>query len=255
MIHAYRLNGYNIVLDICSGAIHAVDDACYAVISGFKGDDRKSLIKKLHTEHKNDPDFSEKELNACYDEVLRLISDGQLFSPDRFEPAAESLKKRVSGHVKALCLHVSHACNLNCSYCFASQGKYHGERAVMPYEIGKQALDFLVSNSGSHRNLEVDFFGGEPLLNFDVVKKIVAYARGLESEYRKNFRFTLTTNGVLIDDDVIEFCNREMSNVVHLLSRTGSVSRKHWISLNLHSRYFLRSFSSRLSKTRRTASL
>ena len=127
---------------------------------------------------------------------------------------AGTLKARTSGVVKALCLHIAHTCNLNCSYCFASQGKYHGERALMSYEVGKRALDFLIENSGTRRNLEVDFFGGEPLMNFDVVKQLVAYARSIEKEKNKNFRFTLTTNGVLVDDDVIEFSNREMSNVV-----------------------------------------
>ena len=143
-----------------------------------------------------------------------LKKEGLLFAPDTFEPMAGALKEKTSGVVKALCLHVAHTCNLNCSYCFASQGKYHGDRAVMSYEVGKRALDFLIENSGSRRNLEVDFFGGEPLMNFDVVKKLVEYARSVEKEHNKNFRFTLTTNGLLIDDDVIDFANREMSNVV-----------------------------------------
>ena len=116
--------------------------------------------------------------------------------------------------VKALCLHVAHSCNLNCAYCFASQGKYHGERAIMPYEVGRRALDFLVENSGGRTNLEVDFFGGEPLLNWDTVKRLVAYARSIEPASGKRFRFTLTTNGVLLDDEVADFCNREMNNVV-----------------------------------------
>ena len=143
-----------------------------------------------------------------------MQKNGQLFTADSFEPMAGTLKARTSGVVKALCLHIAHTCNLNCSYCFASQGKYHGERALMSYEVGKRALDFLIENSGTRRNLEVDFFGGEPLMNFDVVKQLVAYARSIEKEKNKNFRFTLTTNGVLVDDDVIEFSNREMSNVV-----------------------------------------
>ncbi|MBE6680463.1 MAG: thioether cross-link-forming SCIFF peptide maturase, partial [Ruminococcaceae bacterium] len=141
-------------------------------------------------------------------------ASGKLFAPDTFEPMAGALKAKTAGVVKALCLHIAHTCNLNCSYCFASQGKYHGERAIMSFEVGKAALDFLVENSGTRRNLEVDFFGGEPLMNFDVVKQLVAYARSIEKEKGKNFRFTLTTNGLLIDDDVIDFANREMSNVV-----------------------------------------
>ena len=147
-------------------------------------------------------------------EVVSLKEAGKLFAPDTFEPMAGKLKEKTSGVVKALCLHVAHTCNLNCAYCFASQGKYAGERAIMSEEVGKRALDFLIENSGTRHNLEVDFFGGEPLMNFDVVKELVAYARVREKEAGKNFRFTLTTNGVLVDDDVIDFANREMSNVV-----------------------------------------
>lgn len=214
MIHAYQLGGYNIVLDVCSGAVHAVDEVSYALITHFEGVDREKLIDGLHAAHPDDPMYTVEELNACYDEILALKEAGQLFSPDTFRPMANTLKSRTSGVVKALCLHVAHTCNLNCAYCFASQGKYKGERAVMSFEVGKQALDFLVAHSGTRKNLEVDFFGGEPLMNFDVVKQLVAYARTLEPKFHKTFRFTLTTNGVLIDDDVIDFCNREMSNVV-----------------------------------------
>lgn len=142
-----------------------------------------------------------------------MEENGKLFTPDTYEPLAFEYKNR-STVVKALCLHVAHTCNLNCSYCFASQGKYHGDRALMSFEVGKQALDFLIANSGTRTNLEVDFFGGEPLMNWDVVKQLVAYARTQEPIHHKKFRFTLTTNGMLIDDDVIDFANREMSNVV-----------------------------------------
>ncbi len=214
MIHAYQLGGYNIVLDVCSGAVHAVDEVSYALITHFENVDREALIAGLHAAHPDDPMYSIEELNACYEEILALKADGQLFSPDTFRPMAGTLKSRTAGVVKALCLHVAHTCNLNCAYCFASQGKYKGERTVMSYAVGKQALDFLVANSGTRKNLEVVFFGGEPLMNFDVVKQLVAYARELEPKFHKNFRFTLTTNGVLIDDDVIDFCNKEMSNVV-----------------------------------------
>ena len=154
------------------------------------------------------------DIEECYEQVCALRDSGKLFTSDSFEPMAGALKARTSGVIKALCLHVAHTCNLNCAYCFASQGKYHGDRAVMSFEVGKRALDFLIEHSGSRRNLEVDFFGGEPLMNFDVVKQLVAYARSIEMEKGKNFRFTLTTNGMLIDDDVIDFANREMSNVV-----------------------------------------
>ena len=159
-------------------------------------------------------DITDADIVECYDQVVELRDEGRLFAPDNFAPMAGKLKEKTAGVIKALCMHIAHTCNLNCSYCFASQGKYHGDRAVMSFEVGKRALDFLVENSGTRRNLEVDFFGGEPLMNFDVVKQLVAYARSIEKEKNKNFRFTLTTNGVLIDDDVIDFANREMSNVV-----------------------------------------
>ena len=160
------------------------------------------------------PDVTEDEIGSCCDQIDNLKTNNKLFTEDSFEPMAGTLKAKTSGVIKALCLHIAHTCNLNCSYCFASQGKYHGDRALMSFEVGKRALDFLVENSGKRRNLEVDFFGGEPLMNFDVVKKLVEYARSIEKEKNKNFRFTLTTNGVLVDDDVIDFANKEMSNVV-----------------------------------------
>ena len=211
MIHQYKFGNLNIVLDICSGAVHAVDDAAYDMIASFETKDRNALLAELSEKYQ---DIEKSELSECYDQLLELKNAGKLFTKDTFEPIAGDLKAKTAGVVKALCLHVAHTCNLNCSYCFASQGKYHGERALMSYEVGKQALDFLVSHSGTRRNLEVDFFGGEPLMNFDVVKRLVAYARSIEKEKGKNFRFTLTTNGVLVDKDVIDFANREMSNVV-----------------------------------------
>ena len=214
MIHQYKLGGYNIVLDICSGAVHVVDDVAYDIIELFGKEDCESVINKIKEKYKSHEDVLPEEIEECYDQICELKDEGKLFSPDTFEPMADTLKQKTAGVVKALCLHIAHTCNLNCSYCFASQGKYHGERAVMSYEVGKRALDFLVENSGTRRNLEVDFFGGEPLLNFEVVKQLVAYARSIEKEKGKNFRFTLTTNGVLIDDDVIDFANKEMSNVV-----------------------------------------
>ena len=214
MIHQYKLLGYNIVLDVCSGSVHVVDDVAYDIIASFEGNDRGAVLEKIEEKYKNSADVTKEDIDECYEQVLELKNSGKLFSKDSFEPMAGELKARTSGVVKALCLHIAHTCNLNCSYCFASQGKYHGERALMSFEVGKRALDFLVENSGARRNLEVDFFGGEPLMNFDVVKKLVEYARSIEKEKGKNFRFTLTTNGVLVDDDVIEFANREMSNVV-----------------------------------------
>lgn len=214
MIHQYKFNGRNIVLDVCSGAVHVVDDPTYDIISMFETNDLETIKKAVTEKYKDRDDVTEKNIENCYAHLLEMQKNGQLFTADSFEPMAGTLKARTSGVVKALCLHIAHTCNLNCSYCFASQGKYHGERALMSYEVGKRALDFLIENSGTRRNLEVDFFGGEPLMNFDVVKQLVAYARSIEKEKNKNFRFTLTTNGVLVDDDVIEFSNREMSNVV-----------------------------------------
>ena len=214
MIHQYKLGGYNIVLDVCSGSVHVVDEVAYDMISLFEGSDREAVISAAAEKYAGREGITRRDLEECYDQVAALRDAGQLFTPDTFEPMAGSLKEKTAGVVKALCLHVAHTCNLNCAYCFASQGKYHGERAVMSFEVGKQALDFLIANSGTRRNLEVDFFGGEPLMNFQVVKDLVAYARSIEKEHHKNFRFTLTTNGLLIDEDVIDFANREMSNVV-----------------------------------------
>ena len=214
MIHQYKLGGFNIVLDVCSGAVHVVDEVAYDMISLFEGNDREAVISAATEKYAGREEISRRDLEECYEQIAALRDAGQLFTPDTFEPMAGSLKEKTAGVVKALCLHVAHTCNLNCAYCFASQGKYHGERAVMSFEVGKQALDFLIANSGSRRNLEVDFFGGEPLMNFQVVKDLVAYARSIEKEHNKNFRFTLTTNGLLINEDVIDFANREMSNVV-----------------------------------------
>ena len=211
MIHQYKFGDLNIVLDVCSGAIHTVDDIAYDMISMFENHDRDSVIGEICRKY---PDVPKDEIWECCDQIAQLKEDGKLFVKDSFEPMAGALKAKTSGVIKALCLHIAHTCNLNCSYCFASQGKYHGERALMSFEVGKRALDFLIENSGSRRNLEADFFGGEPLMNFDVVKRLVEYARSIEKEKNKNFRFTLTTNGVLVDDDVIDFANREMSNVV-----------------------------------------
>lgn len=214
MIHQYKMGGYNIVLDVCSGAVHAVDDVAYDIIGMFETNSREDIIDKMEKKYSGSDDISKEDIEECYEQIEELKNDGQLFAPDTFEPMAGKLKEKTAGVVKALCLHIAHTCNLNCSYCFASQGKYHGDRAVMSFEVGKQALDFLIENSGSRKNLEVDFFGGEPLMNFQVVKDLVAYARSIEKEKGKNFRFTLTTNGILVDDDVIDFANKECSNVV-----------------------------------------
>ena len=214
MVHCYKLGGLNIVLDIFSGGVHIVDEVAYDIISLYESKNREEIIGEILRKYKDREDVTESEVAECFEQIEELKKAGKLFSEDTFEDKADVLKKKTSGVVKALCLHIAHTCNLNCSYCFASQGKYHGERSLMSLEVGKRAMDFLIENSKGRTNLEVDFFGGEPLMNFDVVKQIVAYAREREKETGKNFRFTLTTNGVLIDDDVIDFANREMSNVV-----------------------------------------
>ena len=210
MVHQYKLNGYNIVLDTCSGSVHTVDEVAYDIIALYKDKTADEIVKEI-TEKYND--ITEEDVRLCLEDVKYLEENGKLFTPDTYEGMAFDFKNRNTV-IKALCLHVAHTCNLNCEYCFASQGKYHGERALMSFEVGKRALDFLIENSGTRRNLEVDFFGGEPLMNWDVVKELVSYARVQEKIHNKNFRFTLTTNGILIDDDVIDFSNREMSNVV-----------------------------------------
>ena len=214
MVHQYKLNGYNIVLDTCSGAIHVVDEVAYDIIELYQKKTPGEIIAEMMKKYGDREDVTEEELALCIEDVEGLVKAGKLYTEDTFEDKAGTFKERSGNIIKALCLHVAHTCNLNCSYCFASQGKYHGERALMSFEVGKQALDFLIANSGTRRNLEVDFFGGEPLMNWDVVKDLVAYARTQEKIHNKNFRFTLTTNGMLIDDDVIEFSNKEMSNVV-----------------------------------------
>ena len=173
MVHQYKLGGYNVVLDICSGAVHVVDDVAYDVIELFEKESKDTVIAKMLEKYEGKDGITKEDIYECYEQIAELKEDGKLFTPDNFEPMADKLKAKTAGVVKALCLHIAHTCNLNCSYCFASQGKYHGERAVMSYEVGKRALDFLIENSGTRRNLEVDFFGGEPLLNFEVVKDLV----------------------------------------------------------------------------------
>ncbi|MBP5197423.1 MAG: thioether cross-link-forming SCIFF peptide maturase [Lachnospiraceae bacterium] len=214
MLHQYKLNGFNIVLDTCSGSVHSVDDVAYDIIEMFETSTKEEIITAMLEKYSDREDVTREDLEYCIEDVEELKAAGKLFTPDTYEDLAGTFKERSGNVVKALCLHVAHTCNLNCSYCFASQGKYHGDRALMSFEVGKRALDFLVENSGSRTNLEVDFFGGEPLMNWKVVKDLVKYARSIEKEHHKNFRFTLTTNGMLIDDDVIEFANKEMSNVV-----------------------------------------
>ena len=213
MVHQYKLNGYNIVLDVFSGSVHTVDDLAYDVIALYKENTSEEIVAKMLDKYSDDSTVTEQEVLDVIDAVKELENAGKLYTEDEYRDLAFDFKKNNTV-IKALCLHIAHTCNLNCEYCFASQGKYHGDRALMSLEVGKRAIDFLVENSGTRTNLEVDFFGGEPLMNWDVVKDIVKYARSIEKEKNKNFRFTLTTNGVLVDDDVIEFANKEMHNVV-----------------------------------------
>ena len=222
MVHQYKLNGYNIVLDTCSGSVHTVDDVAYDIIEAYKSSSEQEIISAVTAKY---PDITENDVTECLEDIKYLEEAGKLFSEDKYERLAYEYKNNTNV-IKALCLHVAHTCNLNCSYCFASQGKYQGDRALMSFEVGKQAFDFLIANSGTRRNLEVDFFGGEPLMNWDVVKQLVAYARSVEKEAGKNFRFTLTTNGMLIDDEIIEFLNKEMSNVVLSLDGRKEVHDK-----------------------------
>ena len=213
MVHQYKQNGYNIVLDTCSGSVHTVDEVAYDIIAMYKTNTSDEIVRAMLEKYGHMPDVTKEEILLCIEDIKALEESGKLFSEDVYENLAYDYKNN-SKVIKALCLHVAHTCNLNCSYCFASQGKYQGERALMSFEVGKQAFDFLIANSGTRKNLEVDFFGGEPLMNWDVVKQLVAYARSIEKEHNKNFRFTLTTNGLLIDDEIIDFLNKEMSNVV-----------------------------------------
>ncbi|NCC87529.1 MAG: thioether cross-link-forming SCIFF peptide maturase [Clostridia bacterium] len=213
MIHQYKMNGYNIVLDTFSGSVHSVDEVAYDIISLYENTSKEEIVTQILNKYKNNADITKDEVLECINDIETLKKDGKLFTEDNYADMAFDFKNR-SNDVKALCLHVAHTCNLNCQYCFARQGNYNGERAVMSFEVGKQSLDYLIANSGNRTNLEVDFFGGEPLMNWDVVKQLVNYARTQEKIHNKKFRFTLTTNGMLIDDDVIEFSNKEMHNVV-----------------------------------------
>lgn len=212
MVHQYKLNGYNIVLDTCSGSVHVVDPVAYDIIALYNEKQPQEIVSEILARFPEEH-LTEQDILDCLEDVRYLEEHQKLFTPDVYENMAFDFKNNNSV-LKAMCLHVAHSCNLNCDYCFASQGKYHGERALMSLETGKKALDFLIAHSGTRHNLEVDFFGGEPLMNWEVCKELVKYAREQEKIYNKNFRFTLTTNGMLIDDDVIDFANREMSNVV-----------------------------------------
>ena len=211
MIHQYKLNGYNIVIDTYSGSVHAVDEVAYDIIELYEKNERETIVDTLVQKYAH-LDLSREEIEDCIKDIEYLKEAGQLFSDDIYQNAV--LKMKSGSVIKAMCLHVAHTCNLACDYCFAKQGKYHGKDGLMSFEVGKKALDFLIEHSGTRTNLEMDFFGGEPLMNWEVVKQLVAYGRSQEKEKKKKFRFTLTTNGVLLDDEIIEFANKEMYNVV-----------------------------------------
>ena len=207
MVHQYKNNGYNIVLDVNSGSVHVVDEIVYDMIPMYEGSGLEEITAELSGRYK------EEDIKEAYEEITELKEAGSLFTEDIYENYIDSFKNRQPV-VKALCLHIAHDCNLACQYCFAEEGEYHGRRALMSFEVGKKALDFLVANSGSRRNLEVDFFGGEPLMNWEVVKQLVEYGRSIEEANNKKFRFTLTTNGVLLNDEILDFVNKEMGNIV-----------------------------------------
>lgn len=209
MIHMYEQNGYRIVLDTNSGAVHVMDEIPFELLSHFA--DRVPEELPQDVLHDMTARFPEEKVLEAFEELQELQKENMLFSKDEYAKFAGMMQ---AAPIKSMCLNVAHDCNLRCEYCFASKGDFGGERKLMPLEVGKKAIDFLIEHSAGRHNLEMDFFGGEPLMNFDVVKELVAYARSLEKEHNKNFRFTITTNGLLLDDDKIEFINREMSNCV-----------------------------------------
>ena len=230
------MNGYNIVLDTASGSVHAVDEVAYDIIAMYKDNAPEKIVEVIMERYGHLEGVTREDILECIDDVRSLSEAGKLYTEDKYEKLAVNYKNN-SRVIKALCLHVAHTCNLNCSYCFASQGKYQGERALMSFEVGKRAFDFLIENSGNRRNLEVDFFGGEPSLNFEVVKKLVEYARSIEGKYNKNFRFTYTTNGMILTDEMIEFLNKECHNVVLSLDGRREVNDKFRVDYAGHGSY------------------
>lgn len=238
MVHSYKLRGYNILLDVNSGLVHVASDVVYELVNMINADIEAGVLPAFYCL----PDYSvykdtlydrfnAADVDEACDEVKELIENRMLYTEDVYVDHIESLNN-FKTNIKAMCLHVAHDCNLACKYCFADEGEYKGERSLMSLEVGKKAIDLLIENSKGRKNLEIDFFGGEPLMNFDVVKGIVAYARGLEKEFDKNFRFTLTTNAVLLDDEITEFLNREMSNVVLSLDGRKEVNDEMRVTRN-----------------------
>lgn len=219
MIHKYKMNGYNIVLDVNSGSVHSVDEIVYDLLDYYKKESIENILEILKDK------YSKEEINEAYNEIKELEENEVLFSPDVYEGILEQVDNRQPV-VKALCLHIAHDCNLKCKYCFAEEGEYHGKRSLMSAEVGKKAIDFLIENSGKRKNLEIDFFGGEPLMNFDVVKEIVEYGRSIENKYNKNFRFTITTNGILLTDEIADYINKNMHNAVLSLDGRKEINDK-----------------------------
>ncbi len=227
MIHKYKLNGYNIVLDVNSGAVHVIDDVAYDILDLVDESLGETISQNKLVKLKEK--YEEDDINTAYNELYSLYKDEQLFSSDNYE---EYAKMMTNAPIKSMCLNVAHDCNLRCEYCFAAKGDFGTGRELMSLDTGKNAIDFLIQNSGTRHNLELDFFGGEPLMNFDVVKEIVKYARSIEKQYNKNFRFTITTNGLLLDDDKINFINEEMSNVVLSLDGRKEINDKLRVTPN-----------------------
>ncbi len=232
-VYTFQNNGYNIVIDINSGCVHSVDEVAYDIIEMMEeGQDRAAIKAEILIKYRNLPDVTSDEVDLIFSDIDQLIKQGKLFSDDHYRDMAAEFKERQSV-LKAICLHVSHDCNLGCRYCFAGKGEFGmGEQPLMTFEVGKKAFDFLVANSGDRKNLEVDFFGGEPLLNWEVVKELVAYGRELEKTMDKRFRFTLTTNGTYLNDEIMKFCNKEMSNVVMSLDGRKEVNDRMRVTRN-----------------------
>ncbi|AXU28841.1 TPA: thioether cross-link-forming SCIFF peptide maturase [Clostridioides difficile] len=224
MIHKFSMNGYNIVLDVNGGAVHVLDDVAYDLLDFYKEKSKEEILEILKSK------YQEEKINEAYEEILNLEKEGLLYTEDTYQYHPSFVYREPV--VKALCLNVAHDCNLKCKYCFAAQGDFGGEKELMSFEVGKAAIDYLIGNSGSRKNLEIDFFGGEPLMNFEVVKQLVDYGRSVEKDYNKNIRFTITTNGVLLNDEIIDYINENMHNVVLSLDGRKEVNDNMRPTLN-----------------------
>ncbi|ENY8973396.1 thioether cross-link-forming SCIFF peptide maturase [Clostridioides difficile] len=224
MIHKFSMNGYNIVLDVNGGAVHVLDDVAYDLLDFYKEKSKEEILEILKSK------YQEEKINEAYEEILNLEKEGLLYTEDTYQYHPSFVHREPV--VKALCLNVAHDCNLKCKYCFAAQGDFGGEKELMSFEVGKAAIDYLIVNSGSRKNLEIDFFGGEPLMNFEVVKQLVDYGRSVEKDYNKNIRFTITTNGVLLNDEIIDYINENMHNVVLSLDGRKEVNDNMRPTLN-----------------------